>query len=152
MAADGTEAVMDYSSRACMFIRRGRKFLVKTLKPRYKRNDPLERPSPKIMTMSQTKRVLRKKVWHCLALVKEVRPDSAPGSSKPEEIADPRVRLLVQNYPTVFTDSPPKGGSQIQAEHECIPLEEGAKPVHRPMFRYSPLEMAEPGEKDQRTT
>lgn len=138
------KAVMDYSSKACMFMRRGKRYLVRCMKPRYKRNDPLERPPPKILTLTQAKRALRKKVWYCLALVKETKPDAArPDSMKPENIPDPRVRVLVQMYPTVFTDSPPKGGSQIQAEHECIPLEEGAKPTHRPMFRYSPLEMEE---------
>jgi hypothetical protein len=95
------------------------------------------------MTFMQAKRIMKKKVWYCLALVREVNDPEQTTNTKLDEITDPRVKMLVQNYPTVFTDTPPKGGSKIQAEHECIPLVEGAKPTFRPMFRYSPLEMAE---------
>ena len=55
----------------------------------------------------------------------------------------PDIAKLVSLYPDVFTDKPPYGGSQIQAEHETIPLPPGTKPVFRPMFRYSPLELEE---------
>jgi hypothetical protein len=137
------KAVMDYGSKACMFIRRGKKFLVRCIKPRRVRNDPLSRPTLNIMTLTQAKRIMRKKVWYCLALVTEAKEPTEHQPLSIDSIPDPRVRMLVQSYPTVFTDTPPKGGSKIEAEHECIPLLEGAKPTFRPMFRYSPLEMAE---------
>jgi hypothetical protein len=137
------KAVIDYGSKACMFMRRGRKFLVRCIKPRRVRNDPVEKPAAKIMTLTQAKRIMRKKVWYCLALVTEVKEEKENQSAEKESILDPRVKMLVQNYPTVFTDTPPKGGSKIQAEHECIPLPDDAKPTFRPMFRHSPLEMAE---------
>lgn len=95
------------------------------------------------MTLTQAKRIMRKKVWYCLALVTEAKQEKDNQPPKIESISDPRVRVLVNAYPTVFTDTPPKGGSRIQAEHECIPLPEESKPTFRPMFRYSPLEMAE---------
>ena len=137
------KAVMDYGSRACMFVKRGRRYLVRCVKPRSSRgqNAHTKPVEAHILTLSQTKRMLRKRVWYCLVLVQLAQGDNR--GEQPPEITDPRVKLLVQNYPTVFTDAPPKGGSQIQAEHECIPLVEGAKPTYRPMFRYSPLEMAE---------
>jgi hypothetical protein len=137
------KAVIDYGSKACMFMRRGRKFLVRCIKPRRVKNDPVEKPAATIMTLTQAKRIMRKKVWYCLALVTEVKEEKENQSVEKESILDPRVKMLVQNYPTVFTDTPPKGGSKIQAEHECIPLPDDAKPTFRPMFRYSPLEMAE---------
>lgn len=139
------KAVMDYSSKTCMFIKRGKKYMVRCIKPRYRRNDPVQRPAPQILTFTQAKRIMRKKVWYCLALVTEAKDPAQQEREhlKPEDIKDPRVRQLVQSYPTVFTETPPKGGSKLHAEHECIPLVEGAKPTYRPMFRYSPLEMAE---------
>lgn len=137
------KAVMDYGSKVCMFMRRGKKFLVRCIKPRRIRNDPVDKPAPKIMTLTQAKRIMRKKVWYCLALVTEAKQEKDNQPPKIESISDPRVRVLVNAYPTVFTDTPPKGGSRIQAEHECIPLPEESKPTFRPMFRYSPLEMAE---------
>lgn len=132
---DKHKAVLDYGSRACMFVKRGRKFIVRCAKPRQPRREAHAKPN--ILTVTQTKRIMRKKsVWYCLALVQEVQE-----ANKAAEISDPRVKSLVEKFPTVFTEAPPKGGSAIQAEHECIPLPEGTKPTFRPMFRYSPAEM-----------
>jgi len=135
---DKHKAVLDYGSKACMFVKRGRKFIVRCAKPRTARGSRSESlPKPHILSVTQTKRIMRKNsVWYCLALVQEVKEEN-----KAAEITDPRVKTLVEKYPTVFTDAPPKGGSAIQAEHECIPLPPGSKPTFRPMFRYSPAEM-----------
>lgn len=56
---------------------------------------------------------------------------------------DAIIQDLIVSYPTVFTDTPIYGGSQIQSHHEVIPLQTDARPPYRPMFRYSPLEIAE---------
>jgi len=140
------KAVLDYGSKACMFMRRGKRCLVRCIKPRSVPSESNGTPNTKILTVTQAKRVLSKRVWYCLALVRKI--DEQPvfygdDSADLNTITDPRVQTLVKSYPTVFTDGPPQGGSQIQAPYECIPLAEGSKPTFRPMYRYSPLEMAE---------
>jgi hypothetical protein len=134
------KAVMDYSSQACMFTKRGKRFIVRCVKPRASSKSTHQQlHGPKILSVCQAKRALRSsRVWYCLALVQQV-----DETSEVKVITDPRVQALVDAYPTVFTDSPPYGGSNITSTVEAIPLEEGAKPINRPMFRYSPLEMAE---------
>jgi hypothetical protein len=56
---------------------------------------------------------------------------------------DAALQSILKEYPGVFTDKPPHGGSKLQAPYEVIPVTPGAKPVFRPMFRYSPVELAE---------
>ena len=139
------KALIDYQTNACVFARRGKRYIIKCIRrPKKQTTDPAQAKAPKLLTLMQARRVMRKKVWYCLALVRKVQgSDPSATDSVTVEITDPRVKALVDKYPTVFTDDAPVGGSQIQAEHECIPLVENAKPTYRPMFRYSPLEMAE---------
>ena len=74
-------------------------------------------------------------------------PDAQKSTSVENALAhestDPRVEQLQAKYSDVFTDKPPHGGSQIQIDFEVIPVEPGSKPVCRPMYRYSPMEMEE---------
>jgi hypothetical protein len=136
------KATLDYGSNTCLFTKRGRNYIVRCAKPRVpkdRRTDPATVKS-NILSVTQTKRVMKKNsVWYCLGIVQAVKTGQT--TAETAEIPDPRVRQLVADHPTVFTDKPPHGGSSIQAEHECIPLMEGAKPAFRPMFRYSPAEM-----------
>jgi Reverse transcriptase (RNA-dependent DNA polymerase)/RNase H-like domain found in reverse transcriptase/Integrase zinc binding domain/Chromo (CHRromatin Organisation MOdifier) domain/Retroviral aspartyl protease len=136
------KAVLDYGSRACMFQKRGQRFIVRCFKPRKTAAAASHTPAapPKVLSIMQAKRVLRKKVWYCLALIK---PCEQPEGQSAEQPQDPRVRMLVSEYPTVFTEAPHKGGSKLHAQHECIPTPADAKPTFRPMFRYSPAEMQE---------
>src|SRR5512147_2258328 len=58
-------------------------------------------------------------------------------------LPDNTVQDIVAEFPEVFTDAPPHGGSQIELDFEVIPLQDGTSPVLRPMFRYSPFELEE---------
>ena len=124
-----------------------------------------------LVTHTQIKRMLKQgEVWHCMVLVRLKQPEVptsvvsvsvpvAPGvaataSDTPgvtthasdttsELLTETEMQNIVSDYPMVFTDAPPHGGSQVQLDFEVIPLEEGTQPVLRPMFRYSPFEMEE---------
>ena len=61
---------------------------------------------------------------------------SGPDSLLLQETLD----KIVHDYPTVFTDAAPYGGSAIKIP-EVISTPGDPKPVNRPLFRYSPLEM-----------
>jgi hypothetical protein len=58
-------------------------------------------------------------------------------------LSQAQLENIVSGYPDVFTDEPPHGGAQIEADIEVIPLKDGSRPVLRGMFRYSPFEMEE---------
>jgi hypothetical protein len=98
---------------------------------------------PVVLSYAQAKRL--SKHDFCLMVVKQV-PNSdgvdvcATAATTPQ---DPRVAQLQTEYPTIFTDHPPHGGSKLQIEYEVAPLEPGTAPILRPMFRYSPAEMEE---------
>ena len=51
------------------------------------------------------------------------------------------VHALLAKYPDVFPDRFPGPPPESELAH-VIPLEPGAKPVSKPMFRYSPKEVA----------
>ena len=128
------KAVMDYGSKTIVISNRGKPLVIRCVKPRVR----FSSTPTKLLTMTQAKRVLRKKdTWYCLGMVQVVQEDAS------KDPTDPKVKILLKEYPTVFTDKPPKGGSNILAEFEVIPTEPGAKPTFRPMFRYSPLEKSE---------
>jgi hypothetical protein len=63
-------------------------------------------------------------------------------TTQADVLAPEQVQNIVSSFPEVFTEEPPFGGSQIELDIEVIPFE-GDKPIFRPMFRYSPLEMEE---------
>jgi len=68
---------------------------------------------------------------------------SAPESQhNPNLLTPEKLHKVVADYLDVFTDKAPHGGSKIQCDIEVIPVT-SEKPITRPMFRGSPLEMAE---------
>jgi len=107
---------------------------------------------PSIIGYSQAKRMFQQPVWHALVLVqpKLDAPDSTVATLTPapdavldnkELLSTAAIQEIVADYPDVFTDAPPYGGSQLLIDGEVIPLEPGTKPILRPMFRYSPPEL-----------
>jgi hypothetical protein len=56
---------------------------------------------------------------------------------------DQHAARLHAEFPEVFTDKPPHGGSKMQLGFEVIPIPPGSNPVLKPMYRYSPIEMEE---------
>ena len=58
-------------------------------------------------------------------------------------MSEEELNRIKTEYFDVFTSDPPFGGSKIQAEVDVIPTEPNAKPILKPMFRYSPIELEE---------
>jgi hypothetical protein len=112
---------------------------------------PAQKPSPTqpaALSYAQAKRWSKHEFSYCLFVVKQV-PDTTDTdatvvcSATSTESQTPRVAQLQADYPAVFTDHPPHGGSKLQIDYEVIPLEPGTSPILRPMFRYSPAETEE---------
>jgi hypothetical protein len=111
-------------------------------------------PSASIIGYAATKRFMQhpEAAFH-LILVKPKDTSSVIASTVPTngdssdatsaKLQDVELHAILDSYPEVFTDDPPHGGSQIEADGEVIFTEPGSKPVLRPMFRYSPFEMEE---------
>lgn len=102
-----------------------------------------------VLSYASAKRCMKQSgVWHCLVLVKPTGGETSntqaaqPADEAPPE-ADQQAQQLKAEYPTVFTDHPPHGGSKIQLGFEVIPVPAGTNPVLRRMYRYSPMEMEE---------
>ena len=97
------------------------------------------------MTAKQcTKQLSKQGTAYCLITVQQLQ-DAAntanqPASTKP---LPPDIAKLISQYPDVFAGKPRYGGSLLSLDHEVIPLLPGTKPIFRPMFRYSPLELEE---------
>ena len=113
----------------------------------------------KILTHMQVKRSVRKGNKTFFVMVRsldreglELDADSDMGSPPPpnpvcpkttEYQVDPqRLKELLDEYPHVFPDSIPGLPPGKEAEIS-IPLQEGTRPLNRPMFRYSPAELEE---------
>jgi hypothetical protein len=137
------KAQLDYEAATCTVRGKGKHPVILYM-------DVPDRPTPSLMptvlSYAQAKRISKQEFWHCLVVVKQVSADSsdtavcAAAATGPQ---DARVAQLQAEYPTVFTDHPPHGGSKLQIDYEVIPLEPGTAPILRPMFRYSPAEMEE---------
>jgi hypothetical protein len=137
------DATLDYKTKTCVVKGKGKRPIVLHM-------DTPEQAStqahtlPAVLSYAQAKRFCKNDdVWHCLVIVKPAQSaeDAAVNATAVEQPTDPRVQRLQTEYPTVFTDHPPHGGSKLQLEYEVIPTEPGSAPVLRPMFRYSPLEL-----------
>jgi len=101
---------------------------------------------PQLLSFVSAKRNLRKGAEATLLLITEradpALHDTDTHSGNPSLLPQAAVDKLVADYPTVFTTELPFGGSRIQLD-EVIPTPPGARPVNRPIFHYSPLEMEE---------
>jgi len=141
---------LDYESGTCTVKKGKRSYVLHMRQPKPDVNPHAAHVKSAILNYAQAKRIFKEQVWHCLVLVRPKQDDDAVvastitlDESTADHSTDARVIALKNEYPTVFTDHPPYGGSQIQIEHEVIPVEPGSNPVLRGMYRYSPMEMEE---------
>jgi hypothetical protein len=138
------KASLDYHAHCIVLQKRARRHIIRCIAPK-KTAMPAHQPVV-LLTAQQCKRrlVKHRAVYYLVtvqtadaeAAVTEV-PTPAP-APLPADIAK-----LVSQYPDVFADQPPYGESNIQLTDEVIPLLPGTKPIFRPMFRYSPMELEE---------
>ena len=138
------KASLDYHAHCIVLQKRARQHIIRCIAPK-KTAMPAHQPVV-LLTAQQCKRrlVKHRAVYYLVtvqtadaeAAVTEV-PTPAP-APLPADIAK-----LVSQYPDVFADQPPYGGSNIQLADEVIPLLPGTKPIFRPMFRYSPMDLEE---------
>jgi hypothetical protein len=139
------DATLDFKSNTCVVKGKGKRPVVlhmSTPEPTSNQTHSL----PAVLSYTQAKRLCKNdEFWHCCVVVKPApsADDTAVNAAAVETPADPRVQQLQTEYPTVFTEHPPHGGSKLQLEYEVIPTEPGTAPVLRPMFRYSPVELEE---------
>eukprot|EP00882_Tetradesmus_deserticola_P000856 GHRQ01000930.1.p1 GENE.GHRQ01000930.1~~GHRQ01000930.1.p1 ORF type:complete len:1344 (+),score=98.92 GHRQ01000930.1:408-4034(+) len=167
------QAIMDFPKSCCHVYKNGRKYTIlmsaklNGSTPADEQNDEPAGDSnaaatPHVIGYAEAKRILHKGpgVWHSMVVVRDKKPDipvtvgtvvssgTTPGDApantplQADLLAHGQVQDIVSSFPEVFTDEPPHGGSQIELDVEVIPFE-GEKPILRPMFRYSPLEMQE---------
>jgi hypothetical protein len=134
-----TNAQLDYSCHTCT-VRKGKRMYTLQMQAPNTAAHHKQPPLAPVLSYAAAKRYMKQLgVVYCLVLAKEVKDNPAATDVN----ADKQTQQLQTEYPMVFTDEPPHGGSKIQLDFEVIPLPPGTNPVLRPMYRYSPLEMEE---------
>jgi hypothetical protein len=125
-----SKAVLDWGKQQVKVLK-GRKRLV--LLP--VKELPANPRTPNVLSALQVKRCLRKDSRMFLATVSKV--DDEPEAALPEA-----AKPLVEKYSDVF-QVPPAGLPPDRGVGHTIPLEQGAVPPFRPMYRLSPSEREE---------
>jgi hypothetical protein len=140
------KAVLNYADGTCSLVSNGKPTLLTAHTPS---EEPAPvRAGPRVLSYAQTKRMVKPGVHYLLVVVRPADPpptdsaQGAPSATSADLLSDEQMQQIIAEYPMVFTDTAPHGGSKIQAEVEAIPLTDN-RAVMRPMFRYSPLETAE---------
>lgn len=128
-------AKLDFATATCAVNGKGKKPV--TLYMDTPRLQPTEQKGPAVLSYTQARRICKHEFWHCLVVVRQLPPaadsNTAVAGAATVTDPDPKVQQLQAEYPTVFTDSQPHGGSKLQIDYELIPTAPGSGPVLRPM-------------------
>jgi len=138
------KASLDYNAQCIVLQKRTRRYVIRCIAPKRAASTADHTPLV-LLTAQQCKKQLRKhQTAYCLISVQALH-DAAKGAQQPaaDKPLPPDIAKLISFYPDVFSQKPRYGGSLIKLDHEVIPLIPGTKPIFRPMFRYSPLELEE---------
>ena len=137
-------AVLNFGNGTCTVRHNGK---IGVLQSRIAQPSPSAAPLKPLLSMLQLGRMMKQPIEYCLLMIRKLpdatdQPTDLPSPTNPNLMSPAQVDRIINDYPTVFTEKAPFGGSKIQADIEVIPTGTN-KPVSRPLFRYSPLEMAE---------
>ena len=135
------KAVLNYVDRTCTLVHGKTTHVIELRTP----VTPKVTQAPRVLSFCQAKRYMRPGTHYCLVLVRPVPEVERIEGDAPVSLhvlPDSTLQQIVQEYPMVFTDKAPHGGSKIRSDVEAIPLTDNT-PVMKPMFRYSPLELEE---------
>ncbi|KAJ9521397.1 hypothetical protein QJQ45_001225 [Haematococcus lacustris] len=132
------KAVIDYGARTCTIAGPYNRRAV--LKPRTVTTQA-NTIGLSCITLSRAKRDMRKGAKAALIHVSAANATpAAPQAAKEHECSAP-IKALIKQYAQVFDDL--QGLPPERNIAHTIPLEPGAKPPFRPMYRMSPAELAE---------
>ena len=123
------KADLRYSINAISLLKGRRRYTLRDLCPTNQTRQPL-------LSAIQLKRDLRTEMLVCIVQVKAIDEEAQ------EPVLPPEVQELVAKYDDVFAP-PPAGLPPDRNVGHTIPLEQGAVPPYRPLYRMSPLELAE---------
>lgn len=146
-----TKAVLDYAHRRCVVRTMHKKHVIPAATVDGRQAAEEQPATVSIVGYNETKRIMQApEAAYCLMLVNDKRSADVHVSSTVESSSEANPNILLEHdlscvlndFPDVFTEEPPHGGSQIEADVEVIPTNDDT-PVLRPMFRYSPFEMEE---------
>jgi hypothetical protein len=145
-----TKAKLDFGDKTCT-VRKGKRIHIVHMQQDCEHTDDTNEPAlAPVLSYASAKRCLQQSgVAYCLVLVRPNEtdgPQQTSSASQPQELpneVDQHAARLHAEFPEVFTDKPPHGGSKMQLGFEIIPIPPGSNPVLKPMYRYSPIEMEE---------
>jgi hypothetical protein len=115
------KAHMDFEHGTCVVQGKGKKTITLYMDtPGDAKQQAPRRDAPAVLSYAQVKRICKQEFWHCLIVVKAVEPAAETAATVATETCDEdaRVNKLKAEYPTVFTDHPPHGGSKLQIDYE----------------------------------
>jgi hypothetical protein len=134
------KAILDYSKNCCR-LSGSRKHILPTAFV----SDTTESDhacASSIISYSQAKRMMKDpETAYYLVLVRPKSADTtvsavtssvAASQAQNAVMSEHKLHKVLDAYPDVFTDHPPYGGSQIEADIEVIPFDKEERPVLRP--------------------
>jgi hypothetical protein len=131
-------AVFDYANKKCIIRKNNKRFtLLSSTRsvPRQKLTSRVIKAPPMLFAM-QIKRALRRGDQVLMVQLSELKLDS-------QIPADQKLAELLKEYEDVFRLELPRGLPPERNVGHSIPLQPGAPPPFRPMYRLSPVEQAE---------
>jgi hypothetical protein len=135
-------AKLDFVASTCEIKKGNRKISFRSLSFS-KIHDPSSqsaqvKPSKSVLTALQAKRLARKGARLFMVFVKNADDKlELKGSDSPD------IVNLIAEFPDVFKDIPPGLPPDRPGIAHTIPMEPGAKPVYKPLYRLSPIEHRE---------
>ena len=128
------KAVFDYANKKCIVRKHNKRFtLLSSTRSavRHKLTSRRKKEAPMLSAM-QVKRALRRGDQVLVVQLSELKLDS-------QFPADQKLAELLKEYEDVFRLELPRGLPPVRNVGHSIPLEPGAPPPFRPMYRLSPV-------------
>jgi hypothetical protein len=140
--------VLNYGDLTCTLRASGRTHVLQAKRPADANpNGPSEGPRPApVLSALQFKRAAKpgKALEVFTVLVRGRESSDAPSEQQdPGVVPSDELEALLKRYECVMPDTLPPGLPPSRGVGHTIPLEPGARPAFRPLFRYSPLELQE---------
>lgn len=137
---------LDYGTRCAFAYAKGKRHTLRSSVTRGMRLSDGSERGPALLSAMQAKRAMRDCNRSWLVQVRAAAPDgrlAAVGSTAPDVVPESKLRSLLAEFQDVFPPDLPDGLPPERNVAHVIPLEPGARPIYRPMYRLTMREKEE---------
>jgi hypothetical protein len=138
------KATLDYHAQCIVLQKRARRHVIRCISAKKSVATAEHKPLVLLTAKQCQKQLTKQGTAYCLVTVQQLHDAANTANEQPgPKQLPPDIQQLISQYPDVFAEKPRYGGSLLSLDHQVIPLLPGTKPIFRPMFRYSPMELEE---------